>query len=158
MSSPIATAESIATTRDFTVAVFVVHRERVLLHLHEKLNRWLPPGGHIEPHELPDEAAKREVFEETGVAVALVGDSGISVTEPGQPVQLCRPIGIQLENIADGHQHIDLIYLAVGIPAEPRKDVGWFAAGEWADLDLTDEVEAWCRLAVERVAGDDSFR
>ena len=83
MSSTIATAESIATTRDFTVAVFVVHRERVLLHLHEKLNRWLPPGGHIEPNELPDEAAKREVFEETGVAAALVGESGISVTELG---------------------------------------------------------------------------
>jgi hypothetical protein len=44
-------------TRDFTVAVFVVHQGRVLLHFHEKLRRWLPPGGHIEPNELPDDAA-----------------------------------------------------------------------------------------------------
>src|SRR6188472_2873662 len=45
-----------ATTRDFTVAVFVVHVGRVILHRHRKLGIWLPPGGHIEPNELPDEA------------------------------------------------------------------------------------------------------
>ena len=43
-------------TREFTVAVFVVHDDRVLLHFHRKLSLWLPPGGHIEPNELPDEA------------------------------------------------------------------------------------------------------
>jgi 8-oxo-dGTP pyrophosphatase MutT (NUDIX family) len=32
---------------------------------------WLPPGGHIDPHELPHDAAVREVHEETGLAVAL---------------------------------------------------------------------------------------
>jgi len=44
-------------TRDFAVAVFVVTGGRVLLHWHATLDRWLPPGGHIEPNELPDEAA-----------------------------------------------------------------------------------------------------
>ena len=53
--------------REFTVAVFVVHEGRVLLLAHPKLGRWLPPGGHIEPNELPDEAAVREVEEETGI-------------------------------------------------------------------------------------------
>jgi 8-oxo-dGTP pyrophosphatase MutT (NUDIX family) len=53
-----------AISRDFTVAVFVVHAGRVLLHPHVKSGLWLPPGGHIEPNELPDEAALREVEEE----------------------------------------------------------------------------------------------
>ena len=43
-------------TRDFTVATFVVHEGKVLLLWHRKLGMWLPPGGHIEPNELPDEA------------------------------------------------------------------------------------------------------
>ena len=47
--------------RHFTVAVFVVWEGKVLLHRHRKLGMWLPPGGHIEKVELPDEAAVREV-------------------------------------------------------------------------------------------------
>ncbi len=71
-----------ALTRDFTVAVFVVHRDRVLLHFHQKLQRWLPPGGHIEPNELPDEAALREVMEETGVACRLTGGTRMTYDDP----------------------------------------------------------------------------
>ena len=33
---------------DFTVAIFVVHEDRILLIHHRKLNKWLPLGGHIE--------------------------------------------------------------------------------------------------------------
>jgi 8-oxo-dGTP pyrophosphatase MutT (NUDIX family) len=140
-------------TRDFTVAVFVGHSGRVLLHFHKKLGRWLPPGGHIEPNELPDEAAVREVFEETGVIAELVGDFGIDVDGPGQPVQLFRPAGVQLADIRPGHQHIDLVYLALGEPVEPREGVGWFDPVEWGSLDLTDEVAAWCMLAIDRLGG-----
>lgn len=137
-------------TRDFTVAVFVVAEGKVLLHYHRKLARWLPPGGHIEPNELPDEAARREVFEETGVMATLVPDHGIAIALPGQPSQLTRPAGIQLADIRPGHQHIDLVYLATGEPAAPRPEVGWFGPTEWGSLALTEEVEAWCRLAVAR--------
>ena len=96
------------TGRHFTVAVFVVWEGRVLLHRHRKLDMWLPPGGHIEQDELPDEAAVREVLEETDLWVELVGEKREDVSDP---VQLCRPAGVQLENIGPGHQHIDLITL-----------------------------------------------
>src|SRR4028119_1540524 len=59
--------------RHFAVAVFVVQDGKVLLHWHRKLGMWLPPGGHIEPDELPDEAAARAGLEETGVEVELAG-------------------------------------------------------------------------------------
>jgi 8-oxo-dGTP pyrophosphatase MutT (NUDIX family) len=136
-------------TRDFTVAVFVVHGGRVLLHFHKKLARWLPPGGHIEPNELPDEAAVREVQEETGVACTLTGGTRMSHDNPSLPVQLVTPAGIQLEQIGPDHQHIDLIYFATGDPAEPREQVGWFALDELKPLALTSEVRSWCQLAVE---------
>src|SRR4051812_14319580 len=96
-------------TRDFTVATFVVCASQILLLWHRKLQMWLPPGGHIEPHELPDDAAIREVAEEAGIAVELVGERGVGVDDP---VQLVRPAGIQLETIRPGHEHIDLIYFA----------------------------------------------
>lgn len=140
-------------SRDFTVAVFVVNAGRVLLHHHAKLDRWLPPGGHIEPDELPDEAAAREVLEETGVVATLECHRAISVDAPGQPIQLCRPIGVQLADIRPGHQHIDLVYLATGEPAEPRDGVGWFGPDDWAALDLSEEVAAWCMLALDRIRG-----
>ena len=95
--------------RHFTVAVFVVWEGKVLLHLHRKLGIWLPPGGHIERNELPDDAAVREVLEETGVKAELVGERREDVEDP---IQLHRPAGVQLENIGPGHQHIDLIYFA----------------------------------------------
>jgi 8-oxo-dGTP pyrophosphatase MutT (NUDIX family) len=148
-----ATGDAGPISRDFTVAVFVVNDGKVLLHYHHKLARWLPPGGHIEPDELPDEAAAREVFEETGVVAALAGERAIAVDAPGQPVQLCRPAGVQLADIRPGHQHIDLVYLAAGTPAEPREGVGWFGLDEWPSLDLTDEVAAWCMLAINRLGG-----
>lgn len=136
-------------TRDFTVAVFVVHDDKVLLHFHEKLNRWLPPGGHIEPNELPDEAAVREVFEETGVTCRLLRGTTLEFADPSLPLQLVTPAGIQLEQIGPDHQHIDLIYFATGEPAEERDKVGWFALDELGPLDLTEEITVRCRLAIQ---------
>lgn len=143
-----------AVTRDFTVAVFVVHRSRLVLLPHRKLSRWLPPGGHIEPHELPDDAARREVLEETGLSVRLRGAVGIDISAADQPRQLIRPEGIQVETIGPGHEHIDLIYFASPIDTDGESwphliDGGrWFSREELDRLDLTDEVIAWCERSL----------
>ncbi len=138
------------------MAVFVVHDGRVLLHLHRKLEMWLPPGGHIEKDELPDNAAVREVFEETGLEVELAGDRREDIEDP---VQLHRPAGIQLEHIGPGHEHIDLIYFArptgsVEISAEFEKDkVGWYSPEDWNSLGVNAEVRGWCERALYALDG-----
>lgn len=143
-----------AVTRDFTVAVFVVHDDHVLLHPHRKLGLWLPPGGHIEPNELPDEAALREVEEESGLIVELVGPRGVTVDDPAAPLQLVRPEGIQLEDISPGHQHIDLIYFARPVDPTPDRlpalidDMRWVSEGDFSSIELTAEVETWARKAL----------
>jgi 8-oxo-dGTP diphosphatase len=38
---------------------------------------WSLPGGHIEPGERAEEAAAREVFEETGVVTRIIGLVGV---------------------------------------------------------------------------------
>src|SRR5215212_6716560 len=125
--------------REFTVATFVVHRGRVLLLWHPKHSMWLPPGGHIEAGELPDEAAVREVLEETGVRVRLVGERGLNVD---YPTQLVRPWGVQ---------HIDLVYFAVPVDDDcevsgecaARDRAGWYDAAELADLGANEEIQGW---------------
>ena len=145
-------------TRDFTVAVFVVHGGRTLLHFHPKLGKWLPPGGHIEPNELPDEAARREVAEEAGIAVRLVGDGGLPTDYPDQPIQLVVPAGIQLEFIGPDHEHIDLVYFAVPVDAgedpHPACDPAfeWLGPADLADHPVSDEVRDWVERAVREVA------
>ena len=142
------------TDRHFTVAVFVVWEGKVLLHWHRKLAMWLPPGGHIEDGELPDEAALREVREETGLWAELVGERREDVADP---VQLHRPAGVQLENIGPGHQHIDLIYFAkpsgsTKIPeAFSGEKVGWYGPEDWEGMRVNAEVRGWCERALALV-------
>lgn len=141
-------------SRDLSVATFVVSAGRVLLLYHQQLGMWLPPGGHVEPDELPDEAAVREVLEETGIAVQLTSAPALSGV-PG-PRQLARPEGVQLEDIAPGHQHIDLIYFArpcAGTTLTPQSDAGveragWYPPEAFASLGLTDEVRIWAERAL----------
>ena len=146
-------------TRDFTVAVFVIQDGRILLHLHPKLGKWLPPGGHIERNELPDEAAIREVAEETGLDVRLVGGKGLATDYPAQPVQLVVPAGIQLESIGKDHEHIDLVYFAVPVDADNDSEVRieeafqWFTPEELAAHPVSEEILDWCERAVREVAG-----
>src|SRR5215212_5667651 len=143
-------------TRDFTVAVFVVHADRVLLHYHRKLDMWLPPGGHIEPAELPDDAAVREVAEETGVRAMLIGERALPLAYPRQ---LIRPAGIQLEDIGPGHQHIDLVYFAVPLDgdttlgAEDAREpgTGWYALDALEALGANEEIQTWAARALVAV-------
>jgi 8-oxo-dGTP pyrophosphatase MutT (NUDIX family) len=148
------------TLRHFTVAVFVVHRQRVLLHWHRKLARWLPPGGHIEDNEVPDDAAVREVREETGLRVRLVGGQGLPIAAPRQ---LVVPAGVQVEPIYPGHEHIDLVYFAVPEPDDlsateidpglaESDQVGWYEAAALAPLGVDDEIQAWTRRALDAIS------
>jgi len=45
---------------DFTVEVFIVYKNKVLLRMHDKHHRWLSVGGHIELDEDPIQAAMRD--------------------------------------------------------------------------------------------------
>ena len=103
------------TTRHFVATCYVVHDGATLLHEHEKLDMWLPPGGHVDRDELPHEAALRETYEETGLEPDLVADAG--PYETGHVESLPRPTAFLLEDIdvqEDGrvaHQHVDFVYV-----------------------------------------------
>src|SRR6266550_6614186 len=61
-----------------TVSVLTFdNQQRVLRVRHAEGNEWTTPGGMIEPYETPSNAAVREMWEETGLHVALTHIVGV---------------------------------------------------------------------------------
>ncbi|MCZ6635455.1 MAG: NUDIX domain-containing protein [bacterium] len=140
-------------TRDFTATTFIVQGDRTLLIYHKKIQDWFPPGGHIDPHELPCDAAVREVREETGLEVVLLQER----SRLGKVEVLARPECILLEDITPHHQHIDLIYFArvvggvLDIAESEAEDYRWCTAWELETPEIAEDI---CRLgqqAIEKV-------
>jgi 8-oxo-dGTP diphosphatase len=59
------------------VVVVVLHESKVLLTKREDFEVWCLPGGSIDLHESVDQAAIREVLEETGILITLTQHIGI---------------------------------------------------------------------------------
>lgn len=141
-------------TRDFTATTFVVDAGHTLLLLHRKLHKWFPPGGHIDPHELPDLAAIREVHEETGLRVRLLSVG----SQIGSVLVLPQPHCILLEDITPGHQHIDLIYFASIVGGELKPSEREAGAVRWANWEalaapeIAEDIRVLGRLAIEAYA------
>jgi 8-oxo-dGTP pyrophosphatase MutT (NUDIX family) len=67
----------------WSVAVYPRFQGRALLILHRRLGVWLPPGGECEPDETPLMAARRELFEETGLVGTFPTLTDVDGTPPG---------------------------------------------------------------------------
>ncbi len=143
---------------DFTVAIFVVHQDRLLLIHHRALDKWLPLGGHIELDEDPEAAALREAREESGLEVELVGERP-PTTGPGTRA-LLAPRFLDIHRINPTHEHIGMIYWArarhgdVTLAATEHHHIRWCTR---ADLDrleppLSDAVRWYCEKALEELA------
>lgn len=144
-------------TRLFCVTVYVFNEQgdKCLFINHRKLGCWFPPGGKVDPNELPDEAALRECLEETGVVVELVGERA--------PVEggLIRPYGMQLNTVIPGErEHIDFIYCAIAhdnqIPVLNEKEtagVEWFDVAAIMDdsFDTKESVKIWVKRFVQEL-------
>jgi len=155
------------TTRHFVATVYAVNDAAVALHEHDKLEMWLPAGGHLDRGELPHEAALRETREELGMTVDLVAPREAITSETVRSIPqpqhfLVEDINVD-ENGEVGHQHIDFIFYGVapdrdirpGPGEQPAEDWTWFTAEELAarsDEIPADVVEIGQR-AIEAVGG-----
>jgi 8-oxo-dGTP pyrophosphatase MutT (NUDIX family) len=115
-----------------------VGAERVVLHLHKRLNFWMQPGGHIDVGESAADGALREAREETGLDVR-------------HPVGGPHFVHVDVHPGPRGHTHLDLrfVVLAPGVqPAPPEgesQEVRWFGFDEalvLADVGLRGGLEA----------------
>lgn len=168
--------------RHFTATAFIVDsRKRTLLLWHKRLGRWMPPGGHVDADELPEEAARRECKEETGLDVEIIGDPTTPVGLRGADAQedlftgnpeegrmLKKPIAMLLEEIPaysvrnePAHQHMDFLFLARPLDEtqtailnhDEGHEMRWFTRTEIEALDETKEIFSNVKAYILQILG-----
>jgi len=123
------------------VVVYAIVRDddsRVLLVRRTDDGNWELPGGRIEVGETASEAVRREVYEESGITIALTGVSGI-YSDPGH---------IVVYPVEGARQQVAICVHARPVrPDErPRPDhdeataAAWFTVAETAALAVHPDV------------------
>lgn len=138
--------------KHFTASAVIVHDQKVLLVHHKKLNVWLYPGGHIEENETPDETVVREVMEETGLTVEIIGEKDKSLADATADVLvLHHPYALLCELVGD-HYHNDMVYLCrikgdaqLKHNAEESNAIGFFGLNELDDIRLFPNFRAFLK-------------
>lgn len=129
--------------KELCASIFVINPEtkKILLVKHKEFKKWVQPGGHLDYNETPEEAAAREVYEETQIKVRLLGERF------PREEDFIRPLGIQC-NRKDGYMQIDVLYFGVPIGStEPVVDddetiaARWFSREELDELNVFDDIK-----------------
>jgi 8-oxo-dGTP pyrophosphatase MutT (NUDIX family) len=119
---------------DFTIAVFIVQQDRVLMVHHRGLQRWLPVGGHIDPGEDPISAVHREAREESGLAIELLLEQPLP--ELPDVKVLPPPVYMDIHPIEGQHAHLGMVYFArpvggeVTLAAAEHHAIRWYTREE----------------------------
>ena len=144
---------------DFTVEVFIVYKNKVLLRMHEKYHRWLSVGGHIELDESPIEAAIREVKEEVGLDVIISGNLP-PVEDESDYKHLIAPRYFGCSYVNDTHRHMTFVYFATSetdvitesvYDHEKKCETRWLTKEELESMDLRPNILFYATKALEEL-------
>jgi 8-oxo-dGTP pyrophosphatase MutT (NUDIX family) len=152
-----------------TSSVFVFSLDsgiwKTLLINHKKLNKWMIPGGHVEPFENPAEAAIREVKEETGIDINLVSFIHVPLPPWDDSTWVLPPEFIYDEKIpAYGtnceHVHVDCLYIGIASSVKCKmnksesNDIFWYSICELTNLNMFETTRRLCEYIVMKLELD----
>ena len=143
--------------RDFVAGCLIVKDDKLLLLNHSKYGIWLPPGGHVEERETPDETAIRETKEETGLKVELQHSSG---TVEEEYIDVPKPLETNLHRVEEGHWHLDHLYKATikkkeeATHQKEHRGTKWFSMQELEseNFDVPKYIRKSGKQAIESLA------
>lgn len=149
---------------DLCTDAYIVNDKAVLLRLHEKYNFWIAPGGHVDPGEDINEAVLREVWEEVGLKVELIGPSTWTKQDFDINKDLVPPFFVNRHSINEHHDHSSFIFFAKSNSREikPQEEASKNAQCVWVtkeelnqmhtnDERLRDDVYRYASVALELV-------
>ncbi len=145
---------------DFTVEVFIVHKNKVLLRMHDKYNIWCSVGGHIELDEDPIEAAYREVKEEVGLDVKLVGKEIPNFGEKDFQI-LMPPQYLGRHRTGPTHEHVVFVYFATCdtdevsdsvLDHEKGVELKWCTKEDLETMDLVPNIKFYAEEALKELS------
>jgi len=138
---------------DHTTTAYIIRLDgdepRVMLHMHRKLHKLLPVGGHIELNETPWQAIAHELTEESGYQL-----SELQILQPAQRITTLanvmlhpQPIVTNTHDITAEHFHSDVAYAFIA-NGEPKgqpddgesMDLRWLSR---KDLGALTKEEVW---------------
>jgi len=135
-----------------TASCFIVDpsSNRVLLHHHRRLGRWLQMGGHVEEGESTLRAALREAREESGLEdLDLLTDGVIDIDVHEIPAAKGEP----------DHSHFDVRYLArtshpgaVVIDPNESHEIAWVALADAIPL-MNEAASERTMLKIKKILG-----
>ena len=140
---------------DWTVDVFIVHENKVLLRMHEKYKTLLAVGGHVELNEDPATAAKRECMEEVGLPIHIHEEDSVMASPEKDFRYLPVPAGMNIHSVNETHQHISTVYFATAehtniVPERPADTWEWLSADELHERsDIRKNIKTYALQALK---------
>ena len=148
---------------DFTVDIFIVNKNKVLLRKHDKYKLWLAVGGNIELNEDPNQAAISEVKEEVGLGIKLHGENKIFLDDNGY-YGLIPPKFLNRHRINEDHEHVSLIFFAtpytdnlITFQEELSEECKWFNLEELENYDIKESIKFHAKKSLEEFGNENKF-
>jgi len=123
-------------------------RTQILLIFHNKLGRWLPPGGHVDDDELPHLAVVREVFEETGLQARIIDFSPDLLCTDLHTKQIPAPYCMHRDEIPPYGQdspeyYVDMVYIMQALTSEVELQLDEIGKAQWFNRDQLEQCDTW---------------
>ncbi len=137
---------------------YLVEHGKILLVHHNRFDKWVPPGGHIEPGETFAETAVREFKEETGLLVEAV--SSQPVIHPPDANATPEPVPFYVDVEREGFAVpaiVQFFYVRrfAGTDGRPLSaqiaevhDAAWFSLAELDVVPTFEQVRSLARYAL----------